>query len=163
ASCPVSPHATGSSSTCSPTTTPSPPANSPTSPSPRPAAPRTGSRTSTAGAYSTGSGTTSGPGRNPGDGPSAPSAARAWRRARVGGKLTGYAHLGPRLAYPVLFWLPNSAREANLHHLLSRTGVPDGLTVGTGTPDIEAAHGAGSGPAGRVWRVTGRAGRVALA
>jgi hypothetical protein len=76
--------------------------------------------------------------------------------ARVAGKLTGYAHLGPRLAYPVLIWLPNEAREANLHRLLSRTGVPDALTVATSTPGT-------SGPAGPVWRVHGHPARVALA
>jgi hypothetical protein len=76
--------------------------------------------------------------------------------SRVAGKLTGYAHLGPRLAYPVLLWLATPAREANLHTLLSRTGVPDGLTVATGTPGAR-------GPAGPVWRVHGRPGRAALA
>ncbi len=80
--------------------------------------------------------------------------------SRVSGKLTGYAHLGPRLGYPVLIWLPNQAREANLHARLSRTGVPDELTVATGTDDGAAGTG---GPAGPVWRVVGHAGRVALA
>jgi hypothetical protein len=77
---------------------------------------------------------------------------------RVAAKLTGYAHLGPRLSYPVLFWLPTAGREANLHRLLSRTGVPDGLTVATGTDDNTA----GTGPAGAVWRVVGHPGRVVL-
>jgi len=80
--------------------------------------------------------------------------------SRVAGKLTGYAHLGPRLAYPVLIWLPNESREANLHAHLSRTGVPDGLTVATASDDRAADTG---GPAGPVWRVAGHAGRVALA
>jgi len=80
---------------------------------------------------------------------------------RVAGKLTGYAQLaGTRRGYPVLFWLPTTAREHNLHNLLTRTRVPDGLTVATGT----AEHAAGtSGPAGPAWRVHGHPGRVALA
>jgi hypothetical protein len=80
--------------------------------------------------------------------------------ARVGGKLAGYANLGPRLSYPVLFWLPTAAREANLQRLLSRTGVPDGLTVATASDDTAAGVG---GPAGPVWRIIGHPGRVALA
>jgi len=84
--------------------------------------------------------------------------------ARVAGKLTGYAHLGPRLAYPVLFWLPTAAREANLHAYLARTGVPGGLTVATATDEHMAGGTAGTGgPAGAVWRVAGHPGRVALA
>jgi hypothetical protein len=79
--------------------------------------------------------------------------------SRVAGKLSGYAHLGPRRAYPVLFWLPATVREANLHALLSRTGVPDGVTVATATDDYAADTG---GPAGPVWRVYGNPGRVAL-
>src|SRR5206468_9288700 len=51
--------------------------------------------------------------------------------ARVAGKLTGYAHLGPSLAYPVLVWLPTITREAHLHAHLARTGIPGGLTAGT--------------------------------
>lgn len=78
--------------------------------------------------------------------------------ARVAGKLPGYANLGPRRAYPVLFWLPNTVREANLHALLSRTGVPDGMTVATAAAD----HAAHSGPAGPVWRVHGHPARVTL-
>jgi Replication-relaxation len=78
--------------------------------------------------------------------------------SRVAGKLAGYASLGPRRAYPVLFWLPGTAREANLHALLSRTGVPDGVTVATAAAD----NAAGTGPAGPVWRVHGHPGRVAL-
>ena len=84
--------------------------------------------------------------------------------ARVAGKLTGYAHLGPRLAYPVLFWLPTAAREANLHAHLTRTGIPGGLTVATATDDSGNDRAAGTGgPAGAVWRVAGHPGRVALA
>jgi hypothetical protein len=80
--------------------------------------------------------------------------------SRVAGKLTGYGHLGPRLAYPVLIWLPTTAREHNLHAYLSRTGVPDGMTVATGTDDGAAGT---DGPAGPVWQVAGHAGRVTLA
>jgi hypothetical protein len=76
--------------------------------------------------------------------------------ARLSGKLTGYARLTPRLAFPVLFWLPGPAREANLHAHLTRTGIPAGLCVATATP-TEA------GPAGPVWRVVGRADRCRLA
>jgi hypothetical protein len=79
--------------------------------------------------------------------------------ARVAAKLTGYVNVGPRRAYPVLFWLPGTVREANLHALLSRAGVPDGVTVATATDDHAAGTG---GPAGPVWRVYGRPGRVAL-
>ncbi|WP_123678058.1 replication-relaxation family protein [Couchioplanes caeruleus] len=80
--------------------------------------------------------------------------------SRVVGKLDGYAKLPPPRAYPVLFVLPIAAREANLHAHLSRTGVPDGLTVATAADDHAADTG---GPAGPVWRVTGRPGRVSLA
>jgi hypothetical protein len=78
--------------------------------------------------------------------------------SRVVGKLTGYAALPPARAYPVLFWLPTGAREVNMHAYLTRSGVPDGVTVATA-----AAHTAPDGPAGPVWRVAGRGGRVTLA
>ncbi|GIJ74171.1 hypothetical protein Voc01_090880 [Virgisporangium ochraceum] len=78
---------------------------------------------------------------------------------RVVSKVDGYANLGPRRAYPVLFWLPTAVREANLHALIARTGLPDGLTVATGAADHAIGHG---GPAGPVWHVPGRAGRVTL-
>ncbi|WP_412738569.1 replication-relaxation family protein [Krasilnikovia sp. MM14-A1259] len=77
--------------------------------------------------------------------------------ARVAGKLTGYAALPPRRAYPVLFWLPTTARETNVHAHLTRAGVPAGATVAT------AAASAPDGPAGPVWRVVGQPGRVTLA
>ena len=79
---------------------------------------------------------------------------------RVVGKLTGYAALPPRRAYPVLFWLPTAARETNLHAHLRRAGVPDGLTVATAAADHAAASG---GPAGPVWRILGHPDRVRLA
>lgn len=80
--------------------------------------------------------------------------------SRVVGKLDGYAKLPPPRSYPVLFWLPTAAREANLHAHLARTGVPDGLTVATAADDHAADTG---GPAGAVWRVVGEPGRVSLA
>ncbi|WP_433615320.1 replication-relaxation family protein [Dactylosporangium sp. CA-139114] len=79
---------------------------------------------------------------------------------RVADKLTGYAALGPRRAYPVVFWLPTAAREANLHAMWARTGIPDGVRVATGADDHAAAHG---GPAGAVWRCPGDPARVSLA
>lgn len=79
--------------------------------------------------------------------------------SRVVGKLTGYAALPPARAYPVLFWLPTAAREVNLHANLTRSGLPDGVTVATAAADVAGA----GGPAGPVWRVAGRGGRVSLA
>jgi hypothetical protein len=79
---------------------------------------------------------------------------------RVVGKLTGYAALPPRRAYPVLFWLPTAAREANLHAHLHRVGMPDGVAVATAAADHAAAFG---GPAGPVWRMVGHPDRVSLA
>jgi hypothetical protein len=78
---------------------------------------------------------------------------------RVAAKLTGYAALGPRRAYPVLFWLTNTSRETNLHAQVTRGAAPDAVTVATAASDHAATHG---GPAGPVWRVAGRPGRVAL-
>ncbi|MEU0558467.1 replication-relaxation family protein [Dactylosporangium sp. NPDC006015] len=78
---------------------------------------------------------------------------------RVADKLSGYAALGPRRAYPVLFWLPTAAREANLHAYLSRAGVPGEVTVATAADDYAATNG---GPAGVVWRRPGDPARVTL-
>ncbi|GIJ49758.1 hypothetical protein Val02_66440 [Virgisporangium aliadipatigenens] len=78
---------------------------------------------------------------------------------RLAGKLTGYAALPPRRAYPVLFWLTSTAREANLHTHLSRAGVPDGVSVATAAAEHATEAG---GPAGPVWRPVGHADRVAL-
>lgn len=78
--------------------------------------------------------------------------------SRVVGKLTGYAALPPPRAFPVLFWLPTAAREANLHAHLARAGVPDGVIVATAVD-----NNAPDGPAAPVWRVVGEAGRVTLA
>jgi hypothetical protein len=79
---------------------------------------------------------------------------------RVAGKLTGYAALPPRQAYPVLFWLTSTAREANLHAHLSRGAMPDGVRVATAAADHATDAG---GPAGAVWRIVGQPGRVSLA
>jgi len=79
---------------------------------------------------------------------------------RVAAKLTGYAALGPRRSYPVAFWLPTAAREANLHAHLSRAGIPDGVSVATAADDHAADH---SGPAGAVWQLPGHPGRLTLA
>jgi hypothetical protein len=63
----------------------------------------------------------------------------AYRAVRAGG--------GP--AWPVLFWLPTTAREANLHRRLN--GSARGLVVATAARDAAAEH----GPAGPVWRLVG--------
>jgi hypothetical protein len=75
---------------------------------------------------------------------------------RVAAKLPGYAALGAHRAHPVLFWLPGTARESNLHAHLARTGVPDEVIVATAADN-------GGGPAGPVWRPVGQAERVSLA
>ncbi|WP_412753374.1 replication-relaxation family protein [Krasilnikovia sp. M28-CT-15] len=79
--------------------------------------------------------------------------------SRVVGKLTGYAALPTSRAYPVLFWFPTGAREQNFHTHLTRTGVPDAVTVATAA-DYAADTG---GPAGPVWRVAGHPGRISIA
>jgi hypothetical protein len=81
--------------------------------------------------------------------------------SRLVEKITGgYAHLtGTRLQYPVLFWLPNTAREDHLHALLARTGAAHTVTVATAATD----HAPNVSPAGPVWRVAGHGGRVRLA
>lgn len=71
---------------------------------------------------------------------------------RLVDKLAGYADLvtagGPN--YPVLFWLPTAAREADLHRLLGqRSPVP----AATAAADLAAAL--GTGPAGAVWLPVG--------
>ena len=78
---------------------------------------------------------------------------------RVADKAAGYASLGPRRAYPVLVWLPTTTREANLHTLLSRHGVPDGVRIATAAADHAASNG---GPAGPVWRLSGSSERIPL-
>jgi hypothetical protein len=77
--------------------------------------------------------------------------------SRLTSKLhNGYTRLaGTRLAWPVLFWLPNPAREDHLHDMLASQGT-GGVTVATATP----VHGH---PAGPVWRLAGRPGTARLA
>lgn len=73
-------------------------------------------------------------------------------------KLNAYDELaadgGP--AYPILFWLTSTSREANLHAALTarREGVR--VPVATGVWD-------GTNPAGRVWALPGLCGRRTLA
>ncbi len=72
--------------------------------------------------------------------------------ATVAAKLAPYRRLridgGP--AWPVLFWLPTTARETNLHKRLSGM-APLGVTVATANRE-QAAE---TGPAGPVWKVAG--------
>jgi hypothetical protein len=67
------------------------------------------------------------------------------------GKLAAYRKLvasgGP--AWPVLFWLPTTARETNFHRRLD--GAARGLIVATAARDAAVGH----GPAGPVWKVAG--------
>lgn len=67
------------------------------------------------------------------------------------GKLASYRKLaasgGP--TWPVLFWLPTTAREANFHRRLG--GAARGLIVATAARDAAAGH----GPAGPVWMPAG--------
>ena len=66
--------------------------------------------------------------------------------SRVAGKLHRLRRRSARAAaYPVLFWLPGTVREANLHAQLARDGVPDGVTVATAADD----HAAGARRPGR--------------
>ena len=72
--------------------------------------------------------------------------------ATVAAKLAPYRRLrvdgGP--AWPVLFWLPSTARETNLHKRLNGM-APLGVTVATATRE----HATNLGPAGPVWKVAG--------
>jgi hypothetical protein len=63
----------------------------------------------------------------------------AYRKAAAAG--------GP--VWPVLFWLPTTARETNFHRRLN--GAARGLVVATAARDTAAEH----GPAGPVWKVAG--------
>jgi hypothetical protein len=67
------------------------------------------------------------------------------------GKLAAYRRLvaGGGPLWPVLFWLPTAAREANFHRRLG--GAAHGLIVATAARDAAAGH----GPAGPVWKVAG--------
>jgi hypothetical protein len=73
--------------------------------------------------------------------------------SRLAAKLAGYRRLaGTELAWPVLFWLPTHAREANLHKLLSEAESA-GMVVATATGGTGHAH-----PLGPVWRLPGQPG-----
>lgn len=79
--------------------------------------------------------------------------------ARVVAKLTGYANLtGTHHGFPVLFWLPTTARETNLLARMTRTGTPPGVVVATASNDTADPD----GPAGAVWRTAGHPARVRL-
>jgi predicted transcriptional regulator len=74
---------------------------------------------------------------------------------RLVDKLTGYRALERKLrhtnGWPVLFWLHSSARERNLHHLL--TQIKPAVPVATGARDF--AHLTGRTPAEAVWHLHG--------
>jgi hypothetical protein len=69
---------------------------------------------------------------------------------RLIGKLEPYRRLrrDGGAGYPVLFWLPTTARETNLHARLAEAS-PAGVPVATATRDV-ARH-----PAQAVWRLAG--------
>ncbi len=69
------------------------------------------------------------------------------RAAKLAGYRTVRDRNGP--AWPVLFWLPTTAQENNLHQHLA--GNSRGLIVATAARDHAARH----GPAGPVWRLVG--------
>lgn len=73
--------------------------------------------------------------------------------SRVLAKLDGYAALAEAtgITTPVLFWLPNPAREANLRKALATPDVPVATAVHTATT-------ASDGPAGPVWLPAGSTG-----
>lgn len=77
------------------------------------------------------------------------------RLDRLTGKLPGYRDVaragGP--ADPVLFWLPNTAREAHLHQALRASPPP--VPVATAAADHATA--AGHSPAGPIWLPAGTA------
>lgn len=76
------------------------------------------------------------------------------RLAVLTAKLAAYQRLreagGP--GWPVLFWLPTSAREANLHRKLAAM-APLGVEVATTAADRVAA--VACGPTGAVWKLAG--------
>lgn len=77
------------------------------------------------------------------------------RLDRLTGKLPGYRDVTQAgvPAEPVLFWLPNTAREAHLHRML--TASPPLVPVATAAADHATA--AGHSPAGPVWLPAGAA------
>ncbi|GIF37455.1 replication-relaxation family protein [Actinoplanes xinjiangensis] len=77
-------------------------------------------------------------------------------------KIINYVRLADmtRWRWPVLFWLPSTRRELNLHHLLTDTDVPD--LVATAASDHATAT--GQSPAENVWWLHGHHGpRLRLA
>ena len=62
---------------------------------------------------------------------------------------------------PVLLHLPNSARETRLHQAITRCHGARGpaALIATTTHELSAT----AGPAARIWRPAGSAGRLALA
>lgn len=78
-------------------------------------------------------------------------------------KVTGYSLLAAMThwRWPVLFWLPSTRRELNLHKLITATG-PQRATVATAAADHAATT--GHTPAGPVWWLHGQhEGRLRLA
>ncbi|WP_344838689.1 replication-relaxation family protein [Actinocorallia longicatena] len=83
--------------------------------------------------------------------------------ARVAAKLPGYAKVMTRhrIRVPILFWLPNPTREANLRALLGTPAVPIATAVNTmGTAPGGPVPGdrTANGPAGPVWLPAGTTG-----
>ncbi|MGI5206180.1 replication-relaxation family protein [Spirillospora sp. CA-108201] len=74
--------------------------------------------------------------------------------AKVAAKLNGYEALteATGITTPVLFWLPNARREANLRALLATPPVPVATAVHTPTDAATV------GPAGPVWLPAGQDG-----
>jgi hypothetical protein len=71
-------------------------------------------------------------------------------------KIINYVRLADmtRWRWPVLFWLPSTRRELNLHQLLTDTDVPD--LVATAAGDHTTAT--GQSPAENVWWLHGHHG-----
>jgi hypothetical protein len=55
--------------------------------------------------------------------------------------------------YPVLLWLPNATREANLHRKLNGEAAHLGITLATTTPTVVSAH--RDHIAGPIWKLAG--------
>ncbi|MBW8487293.1 replication-relaxation family protein [Actinomadura parmotrematis] len=75
---------------------------------------------------------------------------------RVTAKLTGYAKLAAATGIntPLLLWLPNATREANLRRLLATPKIPVATAVQTAEP-APVLGAVGDGPAGPVWLPAG--------
>jgi hypothetical protein len=70
-------------------------------------------------------------------------------------KITRYDHLtaGTTWRWPVLFWLPTTRRELNLHRHITATGPPHTAAIATTAADLATTS--GLGPAGRIWWLHG--------